>query len=305
MRAKSVLFAALGAAAILALVGCEAFFVDWGFDINDYRYRFEDSFEADLAGAELVSITIVNGPITIETWDRDRVEIEVHERVKARDEEEAEELADEIRLIGNPQGSELAIELDYGDFYHRRRNYYCELEVRLPRTVSLRLRTTNGSIAVPEMDGDVHADTTNGHISLDGCGGDAALVSTNGNINAAGVEGELRAETTNGDLELETAAGPVRGDSTNGNITLRLTDVLDGDVELDTTNGSVTLIVTPGCSFRIIADTTNGHVSDSLSDDEFDGEYNRRRTRLEGRYGDGRHLIRLDTTTGSIRIEED
>ena len=305
MRARSSLFAVLGAAALVALAGCNTMFFGWGFDLDDYRYRFDDSFEANLAGAELVSITIINGPITIETWDRDHVEIEVHERVKAHDEEEAEELAEAIRLIGNLQGSELAIELDYGDFYNRRRNYYCELEVRLPRSVSLRLRTTNGSIAVPEMDGDVRADTTNGNVDLDGCGGDAVLVSTNGNINAAGVGGELRADTTNGNLELETAAGPVRGDSTNGNITLRLTGVLDGDVELDTTNGSVTLIVTPGCSFRIIADTTNGRVNDSLSDDEFDGDYNRRRTRLEGTYGDGRHLIRLDTTNGSIRIEED
>ena len=73
-----------------SFIGCIG---DWmGLNLSNYKYKFEDSFAADLEGAEELSISIINGPIEVETWDQDRVEIEVHERIKAPDEDAAKEL---------------------------------------------------------------------------------------------------------------------------------------------------------------------------------------------------------------------
>lgn len=294
---------AAAAAAVLSMVfgGCVG---DWAFfDASSYKYRFEDSFAADLTGAEELFISIINGPIKIKTWDQDRVEIEVHERVKAPDDEKAKELADAVKLTGNLVGTRYEITLDFGEFYNKRNNYYCALDVKLPARLALDLETTNGEIEIPEMEGKVRAETTNGNVDLRGCKGDADLKTTNGSVTTGLIGGKLYAGTTNGNLKLKTN-GEVRGRSTNGNITARIMLALTGDVDLSTTNGSIDLEIHPDSSFRLEAGTTNGHVGDSLNTDRFRGEYNRRRTELEGNYGDGKYNVTLSTTNGSISIDE-
>jgi len=271
---------------------------------DDERYRFEERFEADLSGVNQVGIEITNGSIDIEIWSNEWIEIVVDERIRAESEAEAEEIAEMVRLVGEQTGSTLQISVDRGSLSRQEygRRYSGSLEVKLPARLALNIITTNGSIGIPGMSGDVTAHTTNGTIELEGCGGDAELSTTNGSITAGAVAGELDADTTNGNLRLECAGGPVSGHTTNGNVRVSITGALGGDVELSTTNGSIDLTVGEGSGFRLEADVGNGRVRDSLAG--FQGEYNRRHTHLEGTYGDGRHSVTLNTTNGSIEIQD-
>jgi DUF4097 and DUF4098 domain-containing protein YvlB len=280
MGAKRAVPTLLAGLLILALAACDEFF---DFDFGNYRYRFSDSYEADLDGVDRVSITIVNGYIDVKTWEVESVDIEVEERIKAPDEERAEEIAKDVRLDGHRIGSELRIEIDYGDSYHLRRNYACNIDVKVPAGVELELETTNGRIDVARMDKDVRAGTTNGSVHLDGCRGGAVLTSTNGKVSCGQVEGRLSASTTNGSIEIEGASG---------------------DVDASTTNGGISLEIDKDAGCTISASTTNGHVEDDLPSSRFDAEYNRRHTTLKGRYLDGRNRIELRTTNGGIRISE-
>jgi len=282
MRRARTLLIGIAVLAALGLSACDEFYF-FDFDSSDYRHRFSDDLRADLEGADKVSIEIVNGYIDVETWDIEEVSIDIEWRIKASDRERAEELADEVKLESRRVGSELRIEIDYGDSYHLRRYVACNLEVKLPADVELYLRTTNGRISVAEMSDKVVAASTNGSIELEGCRGDAELSTTNGKVVARSIDGDLEATTTNGSIEIEKAGG---------------------DVFASTTNGAIRLEVERDHGFIIRASTTNGRISDSLRSDEFDSDYNRRRTHLEGRYGDGRHKIELRTTNGSISISE-
>lgn len=295
---KSIaLFAAL--LVVIALSGCYIGGLNWG----DFRYSFDDSFEADLEGIREIDLTIVNGKIIVSTWEEDRIEIDVEERIKAHDEEEAEELADEVTLRGDERGSTLKIELDYGDLYNKRRNYSCNLFVRIPERLALTLETTNGSIEIEAIEGDVVAVSTNGKIELDGTEGDANLHTTNGSISVMSVKGELIARTTNGGIEFESVSGDVDASTTNGRINATVSDPLDGNIELSTTNGGIDLIINPDRGFDIRASTSNGKIRDSLPSANFD--YNRRKTHMEGRYKGGGKRVILHTTNGGIRIDSE
>lgn len=276
---------------------------DFSFNINDFRYRFDDWFETGLEGIENVSIEILQGQIIIETWESDRIEIDVEERIKSRDEEDAKEIADGIKLVGRRHGSTLEIEPDYGDFFHLRKRYLCNLKVKLPEKMNLKLGSTNGLIDVEQMDGDIKAETTNGKINVRGSKGDVDLITTNGFITARSVEGRLNARTTNGGLSLESVNGNIYGRTTNGRVEAEILDTLRGDVELATTNGSIECRIHRDSDCRIKASTTNGTVSDALDRRRFRGEYNRRRTSLNGRLGNGTYRIILSTTNGAIRVE--
>lgn len=301
MRFKTAFIAALTILAVCAAGVCAG---EAAQPRDDERYRFEERFEADLAGVDLVGIEITNGSIDIEIWGNERIEIVVDERIRAESEAEAEEIAEMVRLVGEQTGSTLQISVDRGSLSRQEygRRYAGSLEVKLPARLALSLVTTNGSIGMPAMAGDVAAHTTNGSIGLAGCGGDAELDTTNGNITAGAVAGELDADTTNGNLQLECSGGPVSGHTTNGNVRVSITGALGGDVELSSTNGGIDLTVGEGSGFRIDASVGNGRVRDSL--EGFQGEYNRRRTRLEGTYGDGRHSVTLNTSNGSIEIQD-
>lgn len=303
MRIKVFIISISLAVLLTALTGCVGSWSD--FILSEYRYKYEDSFSADLEGIDEVSITIINGPISVETWDGNKVEIEVHERIKASSEEKASELAEAVKLEGERLGSKLKITLDYGDFYKLRKKYYCALDIKVPARLSLSLETTNGEMNIDEMEGSIKAETTNGDVGMDGCGGDADLKTTNGKIRASNVNGELRASSTNGSLKLAGYGEYVKGYTTNGNVSLVLLGAMSGDVELGTTNGGIELTIHPESSFELEARTTNGSVRESLSRTKFDGEFNRRHTRLDGEYGKGGHYVKLHTTNGSITIEEE
>lgn len=298
MKLTKTIILSLALIVVIALNGCV---IDFGFNLADYRYKYEDFFEADLEGADQIALKIINGKIEVDTWEMDRVEIVIHERIKASNEEDAEELARAVTLKGDLAGSTLRVELDYGDFYNMRKRYACNLEVRLPSRMRLKLETTNGAIDIDRMDSDVIARTTNGSIIVESAGGDAELHTTNGSITAYDISGKLEASSTNGALKLYAINNSVYGSTTNGKIVTVVEEVLKGDIDLSSTNGSISLEVHPESRFFIRASTSNGSIRDSLDGGDFD--YNRRKTRMSGTYKNDDNRVTLDTTNGGIRIE--
>ena len=309
------LFLATAVAAI-SLIACKG---NWfGISLNDYKYKFEDSFAEDLEGADTVVIEIEKGDITVETWDQDRIEIDIHERIKARNKDKAEELATTVKFVSKREDSKLIVKPDFGDFFNLRDNYYSALEIRIPKNLSLKLDTTHGDITVPEMSGWVEIISTHGDINLAGCGGYAEIESTHGKIIVENVAGKLSAQTTHDDIRIRNVNGEVRAESTHGDIDLR---GCENAINLETTHGSIIiedasnkviayttygeidLKVDENTGFSIKAKTSYDEIRATLPDDNFDADYNRDRTRLEGKYLDGKYQVTLETTHGSISIK--
>jgi DUF4097 and DUF4098 domain-containing protein YvlB len=288
------------AAASVLLGGSAACRINLGFDYDDYRYRFQDSFAADLEVAETVAIRIEKGPIQISTWDQDRVEIEVVERIKARNEEKAKELADEVKLVGALSGSIFRIEVDFGSQEILRDNYYSELTVTLPKRLALDLKSTHGGISIPLMDSWIEASTTHGSIKLQGCNGNAVLRTSHGRITAGPVGGKLDASTTHGSIEIQGAKGEIRAETSHADISI---SGPESDVYATTSHAGIELKVPADYGFNVRASTTHGNISDNLPDELFVRQYSDERNRLKGRYRDGDHTVELDTTHASINIK--
>ena len=257
---------------------------DWENDWDDEVYHFEDSFTADLGGIDKVSISIVSGGITVETWGGDSVDITVDEKVRKIDEAEAERIASEVRLVGRRTNSTLIIELDYGDLDEQyvHRYYSSALTVRLPARLSLDLETVSGGIKVGRMEGDVDANAVSGGIELEGCGGSAYLKTVSGGITAGPVEGELEAEAVSGGLDLVGGRG---------------------DIEGKTVSGGIKISLPMDVGYSISASTFSGRVKDELGGG-FDAAYDRRHKKMKGTFGDGQYRVRLRTMSGGITIKE-
>lgn len=201
-----------------------------------------------------------NGSIRIEGWDGREVRVEARVSARSRNDRAASELAEEVEIRTAPG----RIESD-GPRTRGRESWSVDYRIQVPRGTHLELESTNGSVAVSDVRGEVDARTTNGSIRLED------------------VEGAIRARSTNGAIQASfarNAAGPTR------------------DMELRTTNGSVTLALPEGLGARLDARTTNGGITTDFPI-LVEGRIGRR---LSGTIGEGGPEIRLATTNGAIRI---
>ena len=213
------------------------------------------------------------------------------------------------------------------------------LTVSLPEGIvfkSVNIETTSGDISVPAMtadelrfdttSGDVNAVITAKNLNASSTSGDmeirqdsdirsAILGSTSGNITLSAVSAEnIDMKSTSGNLSL-TLAGDVKKlhldstsgailadlasadkaefDSTSGNMNVTLQSF--SDLDLDATSGDITLKLPKAPGFTLDLDSRPSHLNSALALEKNGSKYT---------YGDGSARLRIETTSGNIRIEE-
>ncbi|HJQ36484.1 MAG TPA: DUF4097 family beta strand repeat-containing protein [Thermoanaerobaculia bacterium] len=222
-----------------------------------------------------VSLTNVNGRVTIKSWDQPRVHIVAEKEVEgSRD--DAQEVMKALRVDIVPQNGGVSVTTHHprrgddgvGGFFDWLLGNHVQAQVRyeltIPRNMNLDVRTVNGSI---------HLADVNGHLELD---------------------------TTNGKIEVERCSGSIDASTTNGGIRAHLVQVAKGQpMRFETTNGRIELEVPPSLAADIEAGTTNGSISTDLpvATTHF------KRNSLRGTINGGGPSIRLRTTNGGIAIK--
>ncbi len=241
-----------------------------------------------LAANGTLDLSNVNGSISIETWDRAKVEIRADKIVKSPNEDEANRGLDRLKVIVDAKPDRVKVEARFpkssdGLFSWlsgRNSNAKVEFRVRIPREADLRIENVNGGI------------------SLEGGKGDLRLSTVNGPVSANGTSGTLNLESINGSIEVRSARGSIEASTVNGRIEADLAD-LAARTSLESTNGGITLRLPATVRANLTASTTNGRVSCDLP---VDGT--KKRTRIEGTLNGGGPEIEIDTTNGGIEIAE-
>jgi DUF4097 and DUF4098 domain-containing protein YvlB len=306
MRAKSVL--ALGglSAALLSLTSCIVGVGDW----ERYNKDFHMSYPLKPGGR--LSVETFNGSIDISGWDQDTVDISGTKYGPTQD------AADNLRVNVDNTPDSVSIRVPRPTEW--RNNQGARLTIKVPRKTQLdhivttnssiqtddgvgptRMHTSNGSIRVADLHGELEAETSNSSIELERVDGNVRVHSSNGHIRAEQVNGSVDASTSNSkvDVEVERTDKEVRIDTTNSGVELALPPHFASSVHVNTNNGAITLRMGSDINARLSARTSNSSI-----DTEFEiraqGELSR--NRLEGSIGSGGPLIDLSTSNGSIRL---
>ena len=122
---------------------------------------------------------------------------------------------------------------------------------------------------------------------------------TNGSLVVASVSGEVRAHTTNGNVTAESSDGAVVAGTTNGDLRIRMSKLPAEGASYRTTNGSITVELPAGINANVEARTTNGSIS---SDFELMVSGSISPRNLRGRIGSGGPTLSFSTTNGNVRI---
>jgi DUF4097 and DUF4098 domain-containing protein YvlB len=227
----------------------------------------------DVRPGATVTLSNVNGSVTVSAWDQPRVRVIATKKVEA-DRDIVKDALKELRVDLQPrnggldittrhpkrgEGSFSIIDWLTGDDVQSQVRY----ELTVPRSMSLDLESVNGSIRV------------------------------------SGVNGTHEVETTNGKIELTRCAGSVEASTTNGGISAELTTVAKGQpLRFSTTNGRIEVTLPPTLAVDVDAGTTNGSIKTDLPIATTRIEKNS----LKGSINGGGTSLRMRTTNGGISI---
>jgi hypothetical protein len=271
MRKASVL--ALILVAGLSVAGCDIQAGNGNFDIDFASGKATDTWTRTykVAADGRFELINVNGRITAEPATGDEVVVEGRRTAKARSDEAAKELLAKLEIREEVSGATVRVE-SRPPRLQGFSSHEVEWIIKVPKGLTVDLRTVNGGVRVNNLNGAVYAKTTNGGVK--GVG----IVPTT-----------FEATSVNGGVELELAAP------------LDSTDV----VELETVNGGVELAMPSESKATIAARCVNGgvRVDEALRIDREDStqEFERKR-RLNGTMNGGGAKVNVSTTNGGIRI---
>ncbi|MEJ7846915.1 MAG: DUF4097 family beta strand repeat-containing protein [Pyrinomonadaceae bacterium] len=233
--------------------------------VSDEIEKFDQTYPLNANGR--LSVSNVNGSITVEAWDKNEVRLEV---TKIADTKEA--LADvDIKIDARPDY--FSVETDYrsrklGDIRNEHKYHKLEVEFRLwvPRTALLNeIETVNGSVTVSNF------------VNL------TKISAVNGNVSATNLRGAATLSTVNGEVaadfdRLETGSR----------------------ISLSTVNGRVNLTIPSDANATIKADSLNGSITNDFGLPVRKGEYVGRD--MYGRIGSGDVQIKLNSVNGGLSV---
>ncbi len=232
----------------------------------DETERFEQTYQLSPNGR--VSVSNVNGSITVEGWDRSEVKL-----VYVKTADSKERLADvDIRIDAKPD--HFSVETDYGDWRRDRNGDRWKNHGKL--TVDYQLMVPRGAV-LNEIE------TVNGSATVSNFTNLIKVSAVNGSVIATNLRGTAKLSTVNGEVKadfdrLETGS----------------------KIALETVNGSVNLVIPSDANATVRADSLNGTISNDFGLPVRKGKYVGRD--LYGRLGTGEIQIKLESVNGGLSI---
>ena len=257
----------------------------------------EESLIVPAPAGRAIRVHNANGKTRIVGEDRDDIEIRVQKSVRADCSDVATRLLDSIRVQSSAGAEVLEIEVQIP----RRcsRHAVAHIELRVPRETRIGARSSNGKICLEGIDRDVRAHSSNGSISICEVNGDIDVTTANAKVACRCTHGHLRARSSNGKIELGGHRGSVDASTSNGIICCSLESVGEVGVQLTTSNGRIVLELPERLDADVDMRVENGLIRNDLDLEQQSGDEN---GWVRGRLGKGGCPIRLRTSNGTISI---
>jgi hypothetical protein len=169
-----------------------------------------------VSGHPEIHVHTNDGSVQVITSDTQQVEF----RVKTTGSGWGIGLGDAPRIESRQDGNVVELGVHLHNFIMGFSTRHTVIEVRAPKSADLQLQTSDGSIDIAAVDGNVRASTSDGRVNV---------AQINGNVDVSTSDGSIEARTLKGDVKLRTSDG-----------TIRATEI-DGRCEASSSDGSVSV----------------------------------------------------------------
>ncbi len=255
------------------------------------------------------------GNVTITTWDKNEIQVEVEIGVNASSEEKAQQMMDLINVKDNQSGHDINFKTDIGhmsgkDNWNKNeetRKFYVDYKVVMPAKNSLHIENSFGKINVPNFDGSASLISKFGELTT-GRLPNATLVHVefgkadigrlnnadlilkfNGNSQVAGISGNSKVDIqfcSRVDITVDNSVSALSLFQSYSSINLKVSDNLSAQFDVHTNFGSFN----NKTEFNIPEEG-----DDESSGPKFDKNYS-------GKAGEGNAKIKIKSSFGSVRL---
>ncbi len=238
-----------------------------------------------------------NGKTVLVGEDRSDVAIVMTKSARAESEEAAQRLAEGIRLEVSESGAGLELEVDVPKRWNRHGS--ANLEIRIPRELAVQVFSANGSVCVEGLRAAVLGRSSNGSVHVQDVLGDVDVQTSNGKIACSCTCGRLLARSSNRKIEIAEHRGSIDAMTSNGLIHAEVEELGGDGLILATSNGRIVVELPEKVDADIDMRVDNGVIRNHRDLERASGE---RSGRVRGRLGRGGTPIRLRTSNGSISL---
>ena len=252
------------------------------------------------AGAKLV-LKNTNGSIKIHSQETNKCEIKANTKIATRDEERGQRLLKRVSIDVRPSEKIVWVEVQLAEDLQGSQLIKVDFEITLPKKADLKLTTGNGSVDLKGITGDIRCDIGNGIITAGEIPGSTRLSINFGEIWVAKADFKKSLITANnGPVTCEEISGNFHVKVNSGDVKVRYAETAPSicNVSISTNNGDIDITGPVDFSAMVEAKTMVGAI-------ETDLPLTVKRTggnKASGKIGKGEGKLRLRTTIGSIKI---
>jgi len=272
----------------------------------------------DVTTADKLKIDNQFGNVTVSTWDKQQITVDIEIGVRAATDEKAQNIMDRIEVHENKDDHEISFKTDVNDINNNNnerhkgeegnRSFYIDYVIHMPAANALWLENSFGKTAVPDMEGEVNLTSKFGSLT-------AGKLQ---NVEAIDVEFGTAAiaEITNGKIVLkfdkESKIGKINGNvkissEFSHNVQFGVGDDIE-DLSVFESYSGIRMVIDKSLSADIQVHTSFGNFHNESSvlineHKEDEGDYGPHFDKdYSGQAGDGKAKIRIKSSFGSVRL---
>ncbi len=173
------------------------------------QFDYPVSAKGDATGVTMLVLDNLRGNLTVTGGDSDQFTVEGHKQVRAYNRAAADDADRKSQVRFVREGTQLIVRADENAI-PRDRRFSADLDIRVPKGVSVEARGRSGDLSVSSVTGSVDIASDRGEVRLAGIGGNAKIDLTHSSlVRAVDVRGDVDLEGRGNDVQLENIAGQV------------------------------------------------------------------------------------------------
>ncbi|HEU5336913.1 MAG TPA: DUF4097 family beta strand repeat-containing protein, partial [Terriglobales bacterium] len=171
-------------------------------------YSFNDQLQQAFPAGGSLRVVSSRGGITVNSWDQSDIKVIVHKRLAADNEAQSKQIDSQTRPTISVAGNLVTVNANTtgaGDQHA----VSTDLEISLPRNVSVDAATQHGDVSVQARDADVKVSDSHGDVNVGQITGTTSVSMRHGSLTAAHIKGNLNVDGRLDDTNISDVSGTV------------------------------------------------------------------------------------------------
>jgi hypothetical protein len=217
-------------------------------------FEFDETFEMEPPFPAEIHVVNRNGEVEILGTDDNKISIRLTKKIWRRDEEDAREVANTLKLITEKDGMKILFRTNREELRRRRFNTY--FTVHVPKGMDIKVKNTYGQVKISNtgnteidnpngttivtdvtgtlrltnkyedveitnVDSDCFVDSNNSEVCISNVGGDAEIIHRYGRVEVEDVVNNVVVDGSNSDISCKKVGGSVEAESSYAEVYLR------------------------------------------------------------------------------------